>query len=130
MLGIGPNLAFILLIAGVLGIYAEFCLPGLVLPAVLGGILAALGVASLLALPIQWTGAALLVLGLSMVLLEAKFDTRGVLGLAGTAAMVLGATDIRVHPLTALATCIPFALITIFLASVALRARANKVEAK
>jgi membrane-bound serine protease (ClpP class) len=100
---------------------------------VLGGILALLGLSSLAVLPVNWIGAALLILGAVLFALEAKFTSHGVLGIGGTVSMVLGALllingppEISIHLSTALAVSIPFAAITMFLMTLALRARANK----
>ena len=54
-----PNIGFILLVLGALGIYVEFTAPGLIFPGVAGGILVLLGLSSLSVLPINWAGAAL-----------------------------------------------------------------------
>jgi membrane-bound serine protease (ClpP class) len=128
-----PNIAFILLVLGALGVYVEFSSPGLILPGVAGGILALLGLSGLAVLPINWIGAALLMLGAAMFVLEAKFASHGVLGSGGTVAMILGALllingppELRIHLSTALSVTIPFALITMFLVSLVVRARANK----
>ena len=128
-----PNLGFILLIAGALGIYVEFNAPGLILPGVAGGILFLLGLASLTVLPINWIGAALLILGAVLLLLEVKFTSHGVLGIGGTISMVLGALllingppEVRIHLSTALSVTVPFALITIFLVTLAVKAKRNK----
>ena len=129
-----PNIGFILLALGALGIYVEFSAPGLIFPGVAGGILALLGLSALAVLPINWIGAALLVLGAAMFVLEAKIASHGVLGVGGTLAMVLGALllingppEVRIRLSTALAVSVPFALITMFLVSLVIRARANKV---
>jgi len=129
-----PNAGFILLALGALGIYVEFSSPGLIFPGVAGGIMALLGLSSLSVLPINWIGAALLILGVSLFVLEAKFTSHGVLGVGGTVAMALGALllingppEIRIHLATALSVTIPFALITMFLVSLVIRARSNKV---
>ncbi len=129
-----PNIAFILLVLGALGVYVEFSSPGLIFPGVAGGIMALLGLSGLSVLPINWIGAALLILGVSMFVLEAKFASHGILGGGGAIAMLLGALllvngppELRIHLSTALATTIPFALITMFLVSLVVRARANKV---
>ena len=129
-----PNIGFILLILGALGLYVEFSSPGLIFPGVAGGLMLLLGLASLSVLPINWLGAALLVLALAMFVLEAKFHSHGILGTGGTVAMVLGALllvngppAVRIHLSTALGVALPFALITMFLVSIVVRARANKV---
>jgi membrane-bound serine protease (ClpP class) len=128
-----PNIGFILLVVGALGVYVEFSSPGLIFPGIAGGILVLLGLSSLSVLPINWVGAALLILGVSLFVLEAKFASHGILGIGGTVAMVLGATllingppEMRIHLSTALAVSIPFALITMFLVTLVIRARRNK----
>ncbi len=129
-----PNIGFILLVLGVLGIYVEFHSPGLIFPGIAGAILVLLGLSSLSILPINWAGVALLVLSFALFILEAKFTSHGILGIGGTIAMVLGALllvkgppEMRIHLSTALAVALPFAAITMFLVSVVLKARRNKV---
>jgi membrane-bound serine protease (ClpP class) len=129
-----PNIGFILLVVGALGIYVEFSSPGLIFPGVAGGILALLGLSALSVLPINWAGVALLLLAIALFILEAKFASHGVLGAGGTAAMILGALlliegppAIRIRLSTAVAVALPFALITMFLVSLVIKARRNKV---
>lgn len=129
-----PNIGFILLILGALGIYVEFHSPGLIFPGIAGAILVLLGFSSLSIVPINWIGVALLVLSLALFILEAKFTSHGILGIGGTVAMVLGALllvkgppEMRIHLSTALAVALPFAAITMFLVSVVVKARRNKV---
>ena len=120
---INPQLAFVMLILGVLGVYVEFTHPGLIAPGMLGAILVILGLMSLTMLPINWAGAALLVLGLVCFVLEAMMATGGILAIGGTIAMVLGAVllvDTGVPELsigwgTAVAVTLPFAMISVFL---------------
>jgi membrane-bound serine protease (ClpP class) len=134
-----PNIALLLLVLGALGMYAEFSSPGLVAPGVIGAILILLGLTALSVFPIDWLGAALMTLALVFFVLEAKFTTHGILTAGGAAAMLIGALMLidtgggdvpdmlRIHLGTALALTIPFALITSFLLSIAVRARRNKV---
>jgi membrane-bound serine protease (ClpP class) len=128
-----PNIGFILLVVGALGLYVEFNSPGLILPGVAGGILLLMGASSLAVLPLNWVGVSLLLLGGTLFVLEAHFASHGVLGTGGTVALVLGALmlidgppEMQIHLVTALSVSIPFALITMFLLSLALRARRNK----
>ena len=131
-----PNLAFILLILGALGIYVEFTHPGMIAPGVFGAILVVVGLSALSVLPINWGGAALMVLALVLFVLEAKLATHGVLTAAGALAMVLGALmlvespapELRIRLATALAVVLPFALVTSFLLTLAVRARLAKVQ--
>ena len=131
-----PNLALILLVLGALGLYIEFSHPGMIAPGVFGAIMLVVGLSALSVLPINWGGAALIVLALVLFVLEAKFATHGVLTAAGALAMVLGAVmlvdspapELRIHLSTALAVALPFALVTSFLVTLAVRARRTKVE--
>ena len=130
-----PNIALVLLVLGALGIYIEFSSPGLIAPGVAGGIMVLLGLSALSVLPINWIGAALLLLAVALFILEAKFASHGVLGAGGAVAMVLGAVllinspipEMRVRVATAVGITLPFAAITVFLLSLVLRARAGKV---
>ncbi len=130
-----PNMALILLVLGALGIYVEFTSPGLIVPGILGAIMALLGLSALSVLPINWLGAALLLLAVALFILEAKFATHGVLGAGGALAMVLGAVmlidspvpELRIHLSTAIALALPFSLITMGLLTLVIRARRNKV---
>ncbi|HYL73768.1 MAG TPA: nodulation protein NfeD [Bryobacteraceae bacterium] len=129
-----PNIAFILLVLGALGIYVEFSSPGLIFPGVAGAILALLGLSGLSILPINWVGVALLILSVALFVLEMKFTSHGILGIGGTISMVLGALllingppELRIHPITAFSVAIPFALITMFLVSIVIQAKRNKV---
>lgn len=129
-----PNLGFILLIAGALGLYIEFSSPGLIFPGVAGGIMLLLGLSALSVLPINGVGVALLVLALGLFVLESQFASHGILGIGGAVAMVIGALMLvegppafRIRLTTAIATAIPFAIITTFLVSLVLRAHRNKV---
>lgn len=130
-----PNIALILLVLGALGIYIEFTAPGLIAPGVAGAILVLLGLSALSVLPINWLGAALLLLAFVLFALEVKITSHGILGMGGAAAMILGAVmliaspvpELRIQWITAIALALPFSAITIFLLSIAVRARRNKV---
>jgi membrane-bound serine protease (ClpP class) len=131
-----PNIALILLVIGALAIYVEFSNPGMIAPGVVGAILVLLGLSALSVLPIDWLGAALLLLAFVLFALEAKLGSHGVLAVGGTVCMVLGAVmlvdsplpEMRIHWATALSVALPFALITALLVSLVVRARQNKVE--
>jgi membrane-bound serine protease (ClpP class) len=130
-----PNIAFIILIIGALAIYIEFSTPGLIAPGVIGAILVLLGLSAISVLPINWLGAALILLAFVLFALEAKFASHGVLGAGAAVAMALGAVmlinspfpEARIHWPTAIAVTLPFSIITVFLVSLAVRARRAKV---
>jgi len=131
-----PNIALILLVIGALAIYVEFTSPGMIAPGVVGAILLLLGLSALSVLPINWLGAALLILAFALFVLEAKMAAHGVLAAGGAVAMMLGAVmlidspmpEMRIHWTTAIALALPFSLITVLLLSLVVRARRNKVE--
>ena len=132
---IDPNLAFILLILGALGIYVEFSHPGLVFPGVAGGILAILGLMALSVLPINWAGAALILVGVACFVLEATIVSGGILAVGGVVAMVLGAVmlvdtgipELSISWATAVGVTLPFALITVFILRLAVKSFRYKV---
>ena len=129
-----PDVFFILLIAGALGIYTEFTHPGLFAPGVFGGIALVLAIISMQMLPVNLAGLLLIVLALALFVLEAKYPTHGVLGVGGVVAMVLGAlflirtpwTGMGVSIGTALGVALPFAVIVIILMRLVLRSRTWK----
>jgi membrane-bound serine protease (ClpP class) len=108
----------------------------LIAPGVIGAIMVLLGLSALSVLPVNWLGAALLLLAFALFALEVKIASHGILGAGGAVAMVLGAVmliaspvpEMRIHWSTAIALALPFSAITVFLLTIAVRARRNKVE--
>ena len=126
-----PDVFFVLLLVGVLGLYTEFTHPGLVAPGVVGGIALLLALFAMHVLPISLAGLLLIGLALALFILEAKYTSHGVLGAGGVVAMLLGALLLVRSPLTgagvslgvALGATLPFAAITIVLMRLVLRSR-------
>jgi membrane-bound serine protease (ClpP class) len=85
-----PNIAYLLMMAGLLGLYVEFTHPGLAFPGVAGAISLLLGLTALHVLPFNASGLALLLLGVALLVAEAFLPTFGVLGVGGIVAFVLG----------------------------------------
>lgn len=131
-----PNLAVILLILGGLLIYLEFNAPGTIVPGALGTLLVLIALFALDLLPLEYTAIGFLVAAVVLFVLDVKFATHGLLGLAGIACLVFGLLtlvdgpipEMRVHLGTALGAGIGFGLITVFLTTIAVRARRNKVQ--
>jgi membrane-bound serine protease (ClpP class) len=127
-----PDAFFVLLLAGVLGLYVEITHPGLIAPGVLGTIALALALFSMHLLPVNAAGLVLIVVAIALFVLEAKYTSHGVLGVGGAAAMLLGALMLVRSPITgggvsltvALGATLPFAVITIGLMRLVLRSRA------
>jgi membrane-bound serine protease (ClpP class) len=130
-----PNIAFLLFALGGLAIFAELNHPGAVIPGVVGVISILLALFALNLLPTRYAALALLVASFALFALEAKYATHGVLGIGGMICMIFGALflvdgpipEMRVHLLTAMMVAIPLGLITIFLMTLALRARRGRV---
>jgi membrane-bound serine protease (ClpP class) len=129
-----PDVFFVLLMVGVLGLYTEFTHPGMVAPGVIGGICAVLALYAMHILPVNFAGVLLILLALALFILEAKFTSHGVLAIGGIISMMLGAMFLIRSPLTsggvslgvALTATLPFALITVFLMRLVLRSRSWK----
>jgi membrane-bound serine protease (ClpP class) len=85
-----PNIVYLLMLAGIVGIYFEFGHPGFYLPGVAGAICLLLALASFELLPINLAGFLLLMLGIGMLISEAFVTSYGVLGIGGTIAFVIG----------------------------------------
>jgi membrane-bound serine protease (ClpP class) len=130
-----PNVAFILLAIGALALYAEFNHPGAVLPGTVGVVFILLALFALNLLPTRFAAIVLIFASFILFALEAKFASHGVLAIGGIATLTLGGLllvdapipEMRVHLLTALAVSLPLGGITVFLMSIALKARANKI---
>jgi membrane-bound serine protease (ClpP class) len=126
-----PDLFFILLIGGVLGLYTEFTHPGAVAPGVVGGICALLALYAMQLLPVNLVGLLLIVFAVVLFVLEAKLTSHGVLLLGGIVSMLLGAMFLIRSPLTpggvsvgvALGVTLPFAFIAVFLMRLVLKSR-------
>ncbi len=85
-----PQLAYLFMILGMLGLYFEFAHPGAVVPGVLGAIFLLLASLSFQILPINYTGLFLILLGIILFIAEVKVQGFGILGIGGIVSFVLG----------------------------------------
>ncbi|MEF7615762.1 nodulation protein NfeD [Aquincola sp. MAHUQ-54] len=104
-----PNLALILVTLGFYGLLFEIMNPGTLFPGVLGGISLLIGLYALSALPLSLAGAALLVLGLALMVAEGFMPSFGVLGIGGLLAFVFGAGMLIDTDVPGLALSMPLA---------------------
>jgi membrane-bound serine protease (ClpP class) len=132
-----PNIAFLLMLAGIYGIMFELWHPGVALPGVLGAISLVLGLTALAVLPVNYGALALVLLGLGLMVAEAFVPGVGALGIGGLVAFVLGALflfdpsqadfDLRVALPVVIATALSSALLLSFVLGFAVRARGRSV---
>ncbi|MBI2836483.1 MAG: nodulation protein NfeD [Chloroflexi bacterium] len=85
-----PNIAYLLLALGTLGITAEIYNPGLIFPAVIGGISLLLGFFALGVLPVNWSGMALIALAFIFFIAELFTSSFGLLTAGGLISLVMG----------------------------------------
>jgi len=130
-----PNVAYILMLLGIYGIFFELWNPGYVLPGVIGGISLLLALYAFQVLPISYAGLGLILLGISFMVAEAFLPSFGVLGIGGVVAFVVGSiilmdTDVEGYtiawPLIA-AVALMSAVFFFAVVGLALKARRRKV---
>jgi membrane-bound serine protease (ClpP class) len=85
-----PNIAYLLLMLGILGIFFEISQPGVILPGVIGAIAILLAFFALSALPVNYVGVLLILLAFVLFVLEVKVTSYGMLSVGGIIAMSLG----------------------------------------
>ena len=125
-----PNSALLFFAAGLLGIYAECCFPGTVIPGSAGGVLFLLSIAGFVEMGVH-PGAAFLVLaGFILLASDAWFHTRWMLAGTGVILIVTGFILLhdRMRPVLAATVAGPLAVITVVLLSIAFRASENKKQ--
>jgi membrane-bound serine protease (ClpP class) len=129
-----PDLDVLLLMCGGLLIYLEFHVPGTIVPGALGTLMVLLAIFGLNLLPVQHTAILLLFAALALMVLEAKFASHGVLGVAGILCLVFGlatlvngpSPEMRVHFGVAAGAGVGFGVVTFGLAWLAFKARQAK----
>ncbi len=85
-----PNVAFILMLIGVYGLILEFFNPGAVAPGLIGAISLVVALYALALLPINYAGAALVLIGIGLMVAEAHIGAFGAIGVGGIVAFVIG----------------------------------------
>ena len=85
-----PNVAYILMLLGIYGLFFELWNPGYVLPGVVGGISLLLALYAFQVLPISYAGLGLILLGIGFMVAEAFMPSFGALGIGGVIAFVVG----------------------------------------
>ncbi len=130
-----PNVAYLLLALGMLGIYVEVTNPGGIFPGVVGVVAMLLALYSLSVLPLSWAGVALIAISLLLFLLEVKVTSFGLLTVGGVICFVLGSLmlfdgpipDMRVSLGVVLPTAVVIAGATVFLLQRVVKAHSRQV---
>jgi len=85
-----PNVAYVLMMLGMLGLFFELSNPGVILPGVIGGISLILAFFAFQSLPISYAGLLLILFGVVLLIAEVKVTSHGVLAVGGVVAMLFG----------------------------------------
>ena len=131
-----PNLAYLLLMLGLLGIYFEFAHPGAIFPGILGGISLILAFFAFQILPINYAGLALIFLAILLFILEIKITSHGLLAIGGVVSLLIGSVmlirsdipELRPSLTFILPVVVGFSLIFLFIVTIAARAMRRKVQ--
>ena len=131
-----PNIAYILMTLGGLGLYFELSNPGAILPGVIGGICLILAFFALSVLPVRTAGIALILLAMLFFIAEVKVTSYGLLTVGGLVSLVLGSLmlfksadpAIRVG-LDVIGAAVLFTIVVVgFLSTMAIRAHRSQVR--
>ncbi len=131
-----PNMALLLGVVGLLGLYLEFTNPGLLVPGVAGGICFILALLGFSLLPINLIGVLLILLAIGLFIAELMVQGFGFFGVGGIVAMTLGLLllvdapnpEVRIHLGPALAVAASLAFLMVFLLRLTIKSyRANVI---
>jgi membrane-bound serine protease (ClpP class) len=128
-----PQIAYLLLTLGTLGLTIELWSPGAVAPGVVGGICLLLAFFALQVLPVSYAGLMLILLGFALLILEVKIVSHGLLAVGGIASLLFGSLMLIDSPLPEmqiglrliLPLTLTLAAILLFLVRLGIRAQAQ-----
>ena len=129
-----PNIAYILMLLGIYGLIYELANPGFILPGVVGGVSLLLALYAFQVLPVNYSGLALIVLGILLLVAEAYVPSFGSLGTGGIIAFAVGSIilmrdeELRVAIPVIAATVVFASSFVIWLASRLIMLRKKQVE--
>jgi membrane-bound serine protease (ClpP class) len=85
-----PNIAYILLLIGLAGLYFEFSNPGAILPGVIGGISLIMAFFAMQTLPVNYAGVPLILFSIILFIAEIKVISNGILAIGGVVSLAIG----------------------------------------
>lgn len=94
-----PNIAYVLMLLGIYGLFFELYNPGAIVPGVIGGICLILAFFAFQTLPVNIAGALLILLAIILFLLEIKVTSYGILSIGGTISLILGSVMLIESPI-------------------------------
>jgi membrane-bound serine protease (ClpP class) len=126
---VNPDLAYILVLLGLIGLVFGFLHPGLHLSAIAGVIALVLAAYALAILPVSWIGITLIVLAFILYVAEVKITSHGLLGVLGTISLILGGLFLFNSPAGAVRVSWPVILIVAIVALLVFAVVVRKVAA-
>jgi membrane-bound serine protease (ClpP class) len=129
-----PNIAYILMLLGIYGLFFELYNPGAILPGIVGGISIILAFFAFQTLPINYAGVLLILLSIVLFLLEIKVTSYGMLTIGGVLSLILGSIMLIDSPVptlrVSLGVIFPATIVTalffLFAVGMGIRAQAKK----
>ncbi len=129
-----PNIAYILMMIGLAGLYFELSHPGAIFPGVIGAICLILAFFAMQTLPVNYAGILLIVLAIIFFIMEMKIASYGLLSVAGIVALLLGSmmlfkgssADMKLSWSVLLPTIILISGFFVFVAGLVFRAQISK----
>ena len=108
-----PNVAYLLMMAGMLGLFFELANPGALVPGIVGGISLILAFFAFQSLPINYAGLLLILFGLLLFVAEVKVASHGALAVGGTIALALGSLMLYDAPELGFRVAWPVVIVTV-----------------
>jgi membrane-bound serine protease (ClpP class) len=128
-----PQIAYLLLTLGMLGLTIELWNPGAIVPGVVGGLSLLLAFFALQILPVSTTGLLLILFGMTLLVLELKVPSFGLLGIGGTVSLLIGSImmtreipGVAVSLALIVSVVLAVAVIVLFLGRLAVKAQAQR----
>jgi membrane-bound serine protease (ClpP class) len=131
---VNPNVAFLLILAGIVGLLVEIFSPGLIVPGATGLIALIVGLFASSQLGVTATGVVLLIVGVGLLIAETQLPTAGIMGVLGVIALAISglllfdtSEDFEVSAPLVIAIAVVFGLAIIWVGRKVMQARRGKV---